>query len=305
MIFSSLFKKEQKEKMEDEEKLLTKTGEFESSGKHSEKFIKYSSREKNSKEESKTIMIGEQKDVTLFYVEELHKEPVRVKHVQELATHQLPIKAIIPGDDRSYFTIVEKVVITKEGYAVLLKEFENPKYKEKLKVGTNVKFEYSDMNGKFSFESTFKGVYKGSLVFTLPQKIDRVSGRAAFRAKPDPAEPIEVALELPQIGVTKCNLVDINEYGMGVDVQIPKDKLKVGLVAKVAFRIPIKEGQKRHEWPIVSAEAEIRFIGDAEGGKIKLGLQFTKIEDDDRKNVRDYWLMRQRQELRRKLEYEG
>ncbi|MCS7212967.1 MAG: hypothetical protein NZ927_01890 [Candidatus Calescibacterium sp.] len=247
----------------------------------------------------------EQKEVTLFYVEELHKEAVRVKHIQELAKHELPVKMMIPGDERSYFVLFEKVAVSKNEYVCLVREPDNPKYKEALKPQVKVKFEYSDTNGKFSFESYFKGMFKGSLVFSLPEKIDRVSGRSAHRVKPDPAEPIEVVIEIPNFGTHKGMLVDINEYGLGLDVQVPKDKIQKMSIASLAFRLPTKEGAKKHEWALVSAKGEIRFIGDGEGGKTRIGLQFTQILDDDRKIVRDYWLMRQRQELKRKLEYES
>jgi c-di-GMP-binding flagellar brake protein YcgR len=92
---------------------------------------------------------------------------------------------------------------------------------------------------------------------------------------------------------------------MGVDLEAPKDKIKLMDTVKVAFRIPTKENQKKHEWAIVSAKAEIRFIGDGEQKKTRLGLQFTEILEDDRRNIREYWLMRQREELKRKLEYES
>jgi c-di-GMP-binding flagellar brake protein YcgR len=248
----------------------------------------------------------EHKEVALFYVEELHKEPVRIKHIQELAKYQLPLKAKIPGDERSYFTTVEKVAMTKGGeYIVLMKEFENPKYKENLKVGDKVEFEYSDSVGKYSFSSIFKGTYKTSLIFSFPEKIERKAGRSAFRVKPNPAEPVEVNIELPGGGVFKGNMVDINEHGMGLDVEIPKDGVKVMDIVKLSFRLPTKENQKKHEWAIVSTKAEVRSIGDGEEKKTRLGLQFTEISEDDRKIIREYWLMRQREELKRKLEYES
>jgi c-di-GMP-binding flagellar brake protein YcgR len=249
---------------------------------------------------------AEQKEVALFYVEELHKEPVRIKHIQELAKYQLPLKAKIPGDERSYFTTVEKVAMAKGGeYIVLMKEFENPKYKEKLKVGDKVEFEYSDSVGKYLFESIFKGTYKTSLIFSFPEKIERKAGRSAFRVKPNPAEPIEVSIEFPWGGVFKGNMVDINENGMGLDVEVPKDRVKMMDIVKLAFRLPTKENQKKHEWAIVSAKAEVRFIGDGEQKKTRFGLQFVEISEDDRKSIREYWLMRQREELKRKLEYES
>lgn len=247
----------------------------------------------------------EQKEVTLFYVEELHKESVRVKHIQELAKHQLPVKMIIPGDERSYFVVFEKVAVSKNEYLCLAREPDNPKYKDSLKTQMKVRFEYSDTNGKFAFDTVFRGVFKGSLVFVLPEKIDRISGRSAHRVKVDPSEPVEVVIEIPNIGTLKGMLVDINEYGLGLDVQVPKDKVQKMLITSVAFRLPTREGAKKHEWALVSTKGEIRFIGDGEGGKTRLGLQFTQISDDDRKIIRDYWLMRQRQELKRKLEYES
>jgi c-di-GMP-binding flagellar brake protein YcgR len=295
MIFGSLFAKRKEEKKE-------------------EKYEKQNSQKifrKNISEEKINKIINmqegaEQKEVALFYVEDLHKEPVRIKHIQELARYQLPLKAKIPGDERSYFTTVEKVAMAKGGeYIVLMREFENPKYKEKLKVGDKVEFEYSDSVGKYSFESIFKGMYKTSLIFSFPEKIERKAGRSAFRVKPNPAEPIEVSIEFPWGGVFKGNMVDINEGGMGLDVEVPKDRVKMMDIVKLAFRLPTKENQKKHEWAIVSAKAEVRFIGDGEQKKTRFGLQFTEISEDDRKIIREYWLMRQREELKRKLEYES
>lgn len=300
MIFGSLFAKRKEEKDEEIEnnKQIQKNKNYTKNYKSEEKIGKII--------DNTSMQEFEQKEVSLFYVEELHKEPIRLKHLQELAKYQLPLKAKIPGDDRSYFTIVEKVAMMKGGeYIVLMKEFENPKYKEKLKVGDKVDFEYSDSNGKFSFESIYKGIYRTSLIFSFPSKIERKSGRTALRVKPNPAEPIDVNIEFQGLGIFKGNLVDINEYGMGVDLEAPKDKIKLMDTVKVAFRIPTKENQKKHEWAIVSAKAEIRFIGDGEQKKTRLGLQFTEILEDDRRNIREYWLMRQREELKRKLEYES
>lgn len=294
MIFGNLFfkTKEQKNGKTEKEK------HFQTKLKEDEKISKIISGEKSMQE-------FEQKEVTLFYVEELHKEQVRVKHLQELAKYQLPIKAKIPGDERSYFTLIEKIVSIKGEYAVLMKEFENPKYKESLKPGGVVSFEYSDTAGKYSFDAQYKGVYKTSLVFSFPQKIERKSGRSAYRVKVDPNEPIDVIVELKDGITIQGRMVDINEYGTGIDVEIPKDKVKMLDPVKLAFRVPTKEGQKKHEWAMISAKGEIRFIGDSEQKKTRLGIQFTEILDDDRKNIREYWLMRQRQELRRKLEYES
>lgn len=265
----------------------------------------YKIKSDDQEEVGKAVATFEQKEVTLFYVEELHKEAVRVKHIQELSKYELPVKMIIPGDDRSYFVVFEKVAVTKNEYVCLVREPDNPRYKESLKPQMKIRFEYSDTNGKFSFESNFKGFFKGLLVFSLPEKIDRISGRTAHRVKPNPAEPIEVVIELPNIGTLKGMLVDINEYGLGMDVQVPKDKVQRMMVASLAFRLPTKEGARKHEWALVSAKGEIRFIGDGEGGKTRLGLQFSQILDEDRKTIRDYWLMRQREELKRKLEYES
>lgn len=296
---------------------LFKRKEEEENGRKETEKVEKNLRNKNAKENNKRLqeidkiidtrtMIGfDQKEVTLFYVEELHKEPMRVKHLLELAKYQLPIKAKIPGDERSYFTIVEKVARTKDEYIVLFKEFENPKYKEKLTQGVKVQFEYSDTNGKYSFEVIYKGMYKGSLVFQFPEKIEKVSGRTAYRVKPDPAEPIEVVAEIPGVGTLKGLCADINEYGMGFDIGITKDKIQKMMVIKLGFRLPTKEGQKKHEWAMVSTKGEVRFIGDAEKGKTRIGVQFVEISEEDRKTIRDYWLMRQRQELKRKLEYEG
>ena len=304
MIFGSLFAKRKEEKDEEIEKnkQIQKNKNQTKNYKSEEKIDKIKINNNNNT----SMQEFEQKEVSLFYVEELHKEPVRLKHIQELAKHQLPIKAKIPGDDRSYFTTVEKVAMMKGGeYIVLMKEFENPKYKEKLKPGDKVEFEYSDSNGKFSFQSIYKGMYKTSLIFSFPEKIERKSGRSALRVKPNPAEPIDVNIEFQGLGIFKGNLVDINEYGMGIDLEVPKDKIKLMDIVKVAFRIPTKENQKKHEWAIVSGKAEIRFKGDGEQKKTRLGLQFTEILEDDRRNIREYWLMRQREELKRKLEYES
>ncbi len=310
MFFSALFKKRELEK-ESEMNKTKKNGERgkgeQENGKQKRKFAENQNANKFGKiiEGGGRGMVGfEQKEITLFYVEELHKEPIRVKHLLELAKYQLPIKAKIPEDDRSYFTVVEKVARAKDGYVVLMKEFENPKYKEKLKERSKVQFEYSDTNGKFSFESIYIGMYKGSLIFSFPDKIERVSGRTAYRVKPDPTEPIDVVLEMPAFPTLKCLCADINEYGMGLDVEIPKEKVRKMEIVKLAFRLPTKEGAKKHEWAMVSAKGEIRFIGDAEKGKTRIGVQFTEISEEDRKTIRDYWLMRQRQELKRKLEYE-
>lgn len=310
-------RKNGKEINEEENKnRLSENGENIQKGKIYEKeIIKINKRKEtidkiNNDEEKgvKQSMVGfDQKEVQLFYVEELHKEAIRLKHIQELAKVKLPLKGKIEGDDRSYYTVVEKVARTKDEYVVLMQEFENPKYKEKLKVGSKVVFEYSDANGKFSFETTFKGMYKGMLIFSFPQKIERTSGRAAYRVKPDPQEPIEIVIDIPGKGNFKGMCVDINEYGLGLDINsasLPKDKVSKGTIVQLAFRLPRQEGQKRHEWALVSAKGEIRFVGDGEKGTTRLGIQFTETTEEDRKVIRDYWMMRQRQELKRKMEYE-
>ena len=309
MFFSTIMQKVRKnkemEKTESKENKLKKNKNGYSKNKnYVEEIAKI-----NDDGEVKQSMIGfDQKDVQLFYVEDLHKEPIRLKHLQELAKVKIPLKGKIEGDERSYYTVVEKVARTKNEYIVLMQEFENPKYKEKLKTGGKVIFEYSDTNGKYSFETTFKGMYKGFLVFSFPEKIERKAGRSAYRVKPDPSEPIEIIVDIPGKGQHKGKCVDINEYGLGIDVpssSLPKDKVQRGAIVQLAFRLPIREGQKKHEWPIVSAKGEIRFVGDGDKGTTRLGIQFTDISEDDRKTVREYWLMRQRQELKRKLEYEA
>lgn len=249
--------------------------------------------------------MAEERQIEFFYSDDLDSPVLRLRHIAELKKHGLDIKVKIEGAEKSYFTKLKELVRTAKGDIYLMMQELQPKDgNEKLKISPEVLFEYSDAVGRFQFKTTFIGHEGPNLKFSVPEKIERIRGRAYYRVRPSQKDPVEVTLTTVTGRQFRGKILDISEGGFAMSAHASPEALPHGQEVEVYFGLPRREGERPENWYKIRAPAVIKFIGPWEGSLYKIGLEFRGLSETDKRIVINYVLMRQREEIRRMREFE-
>ena len=249
--------------------------------------------------------MAEAGQVEFFYAEDLDSPALRLKHLEELKKYSIDIKVKTEGSDRTGFTKLKEISRTGKEEFIVTEEVTPKDMLEKIVQNQISTFEYSDSQGKFQFKTRFLGQAPGSMRFSIPDTIERIRGRAYYRVRPNPKEPIEVVIDIPGKGLFKGQLMDISEGGLAAYFSLPSSEtIKPPIEAQLLMSLPKKPLEKPENWYKVRTASLIKFVGLWEGSKYKVGIEYRGLPEQDKKAIVNYILMRQREEIRKVKEFE-